>query len=216
MTIASPFNQRRITVDQLDLEGDVILTSKTVRNYSVMMDNTLTMMDHINHVRKSGFYYLSWIWKVRNCLSEEATKSIVHALVISKIDYCNGILVNLPDCAIEKLQKLMNTAARIITRHSSPPQNNASLEKSTLATCTPEDKFLSSVFNVQRAYQRSASALALTIGRLLNQPEHYVSLPLVHSLFLRQKLKYGEKARIQFCSSYFVEPFTESYKMCLE
>ena len=42
-------------------------------------------------------------------------KSIVHALVISKIDYCNGILVNLPDCIIDKLQVLMNAAARVVT-----------------------------------------------------------------------------------------------------
>ena len=51
VTIASPFNQRRISVNQLDLEGDVIMALKSVRNLDVMMDSTLSMMGHINNVQ---------------------------------------------------------------------------------------------------------------------------------------------------------------------
>ena len=35
--------------------------------------------------------------------------------MISKIDYCNALLVNLPDCVMDKLQALMNAAARVVT-----------------------------------------------------------------------------------------------------
>ena len=116
MIIASKRNHKRICVDHLNLGGDIIKASQTARNLGVVMDCTLSMLDHVNHVRKSGFYYLNWIKRIRNCLTDEAAKAIVHALVISKIDYCNGLLINLPSCVIDKLQHLMNAAARVISR----------------------------------------------------------------------------------------------------
>ena len=67
--------------------------------------------DNCRSTRFRGWRYIGF----KNCLSEEATKSIVHALV-KIIDYYNGILVNLLDFTIEKLQKLMNAAACIVTR----------------------------------------------------------------------------------------------------
>ena len=51
VVIASSLNHRRIRINHLDFEGDVIKASQTVRNLGVMMDHTLSMMDHINHVR---------------------------------------------------------------------------------------------------------------------------------------------------------------------
>ena len=93
MIIASKRNHKRICVDHLDLEGDTIKSSQTARNLGVMMDCALSMLDHVNHVRKTGFYYLNWIKRIRNCLTDEAAKAIVHALIISKIDYCNGLFI---------------------------------------------------------------------------------------------------------------------------
>ena len=38
---------------------------------------------------------------------------VLHAFVTSKIDYCNGLLYGLPDCAITKFQRVQNAAARL-------------------------------------------------------------------------------------------------------
>ena len=38
----------------------------------------------------------------------------MHALVSSKLDYCNGLLVGLPKQQIDKLQAIMNSAAPLI------------------------------------------------------------------------------------------------------
>ena len=52
-------------------------------------------------------------WKF---LIEHATRVLVHALVISRLDYCNSLYVNLPKCLIQRLQSVMNCAARIILK----------------------------------------------------------------------------------------------------
>ena len=48
-------------------------------------------------------------------MSPDACAQLIHAFVTSKVDYCNSLLVNLPACLLYKLQKVQNTAARILT-----------------------------------------------------------------------------------------------------
>ena len=58
--------------------------------------------------------YISWIWRIRPLLTECAAKSIVHALVISRLDYCNAVLINLPKYEIRRLQQVQDSAARLV------------------------------------------------------------------------------------------------------
>ena len=49
---------------------------------------------------------------IARSLSVEAAKSLVHAFISSRLDYCNAILHGLPD---RRLQSVLNAAARLIT-----------------------------------------------------------------------------------------------------
>ena len=56
---------------------------------------------------------------IRSLLSYEATAQLLHALITTRIDYCNSFLLyNLPKCRNARLQKIQNQAARILTRTS--------------------------------------------------------------------------------------------------
>ena len=48
----------------------------------------------------------------------EAAKTLVQAFVHSRIDYCNSLLAGISQQSINKLQKVQNAAARVITRSS--------------------------------------------------------------------------------------------------
>ena len=41
---------------------------------------------------------------------------IIHAFITSKLDYCNAILYGLPQAQLDKLQRMQNTAARIVSK----------------------------------------------------------------------------------------------------
>ena len=43
-------------------------------------------------------------------------KNLIHALIGSRLDYCNSLLYNIADAKVERLQKVQNQAARILTR----------------------------------------------------------------------------------------------------
>ena len=55
-----------------------------------------------------------FILKIRKYLTRETTEMIVHALVASKLDYCNSLLYGLPKFLIAKLQSVQNSAARLV------------------------------------------------------------------------------------------------------
>lgn len=45
----------------------------------------------------------------------DATKTLVHAYVTSRLDYCNSLLYGISRELINKLQKVQNAAARLVT-----------------------------------------------------------------------------------------------------
>lgn len=72
------------------------------------------MSTHISKTCSSAFYYLHNIRHIRKYLSREHTEQLIHAFVISRLDYCNSLLYGVPECQIKKLQRVMNASARLI------------------------------------------------------------------------------------------------------
>ena len=56
------------------------------------------------------------IGRIRNLLTFDATAQLIHALITSRLDFCNSILYNLPNKQIERLQRIQNKAARMLKR----------------------------------------------------------------------------------------------------
>ena len=52
--------------------------------------------------------------KIRNVLTLDTTKILIHAFVVSNIDSYNSLLSGLPKHLIDKLQHLLNAAPRLI------------------------------------------------------------------------------------------------------
>ena len=104
-----------LQLNPIQLGSDVIHPSSHAKNIGAIFDSTMTMSRHINAVVKSGFYHLRNIAKVRNVLILNTTRILTHAFIISKIDYYNSLLYGLPKQLIDKLQHLLNAAARVIT-----------------------------------------------------------------------------------------------------
>ena len=103
-----------LTVDSITLAGNVIKRSLSVRNLGVMMDPHLDMNVHVAHICKTSSYKIWSIWKIRRFLTTNSTKSLVHAVIISGLDYCNTLLYGIHAYLLDKLQKVQNAAARLI------------------------------------------------------------------------------------------------------
>jgi hypothetical protein len=71
------------------------------------------MVPQINSVCKCTFFHLL-IGRIRKYLDVRSVKLLVHALVLSRIDYANSLLFGLPKSLLVKLQRVQNAAARLI------------------------------------------------------------------------------------------------------
>ena len=52
--------------------------------------------------------------RIRKYLNQDCAKTIVHACITSKLDYCNSLLYGLPESQIERLQWVQNACATLI------------------------------------------------------------------------------------------------------
>ena len=52
---------------------------------------------------------------IRRYLEKQAAEKLIHAFVGSRLDYCNSLLVGIPETSLAKLQIVQNIAARILT-----------------------------------------------------------------------------------------------------
>ena len=56
------------------------------------------------------------IKSIRHYLSVQATKTLVSAFVLSRLDYCKSLLSGCPQHLLNRLQKVQNNAARLILK----------------------------------------------------------------------------------------------------
>ena len=55
------------------------------------------------------------IYAIRHYLSKDCLQIIIQAFITSRLDYCNSLLYDSPDCTLQKLQRIQNTDARLLT-----------------------------------------------------------------------------------------------------
>ena len=118
MIFTSQKNQKHVETMTVNIGNENIQPSNTVRNLGAMLDRNMTMEKHVSSVCRSGYGQLRQIGHIRKYLTTDATKSLVNSLVTSRMDYCNALLYGIPKLLLDKLQRLQNTSARVITRTS--------------------------------------------------------------------------------------------------
>ena len=116
IVLGSKHNINSLSTKSIKVGGNTIESVPIVRNLGFHMDSNLTFHDHISLVCKTAMFNIRKIYSIRNCLSEDATKTLVQSLVISRMDYCNVLYFGLPEGEIKRLQRVQNCAARLITK----------------------------------------------------------------------------------------------------
>ena len=82
----------------------VLNSALQLGNGGVTLDSTLLLHQHVINVCRVAYLELRRINLIRNLLSIDAVKTLVCSLVLSRHDYCNSLLVGLPQYLIKRLQ----------------------------------------------------------------------------------------------------------------
>ena len=92
-----------------------ITPASSVRNLGVIMDQHAMLDEHIRKICSVAYFHLYSISKIKPFLSKTVLERLVHALITSKLDYCNSLLHGLPATKLDQMQRVQNAAARMIT-----------------------------------------------------------------------------------------------------
>lgn len=115
MVIGSRQQLSKINIQCIKIGESDIIPVHTVRNLGSWFDNNLSMSTHIGKVCSKAFRSLYKLMQIRKFLCSETTKTLVNAFVISHLDYCNALLYGIPEYQYNRLQKIQNAAARLVT-----------------------------------------------------------------------------------------------------
>ena len=110
-------NSRNVSINPINNinMGTTTLTfSDSVRNLGVFFEKRLNMEKQIQNAKSKAIGNLINISHISKYIDRNSRIKLVHGLVLSNIDYCNAMYINLPNYQLRELQTVINSAARVI------------------------------------------------------------------------------------------------------
>ena len=104
----------KMEYDRITIEGEVIQARACVRNLGIYMDAEMKMNEHVQHVVRVCYGKLREIRSFRKYITQDVAETLVHAVIISHLDYGNSLLYGISQHLLDKLQRVQNAAARLI------------------------------------------------------------------------------------------------------
>ena len=98
----SPLLKHDLSDLSVNVGDNLIKPSEKVCDLGVILDQMLSFADHISAIYQSAHFPIRNIGRIRNILSFDDCATLFHALIGSR--------------KVERLQKVQNQAARILTR----------------------------------------------------------------------------------------------------
>ena len=116
MVITTPHYQTtyRALQPAVSVGGIRVHAVSSLRNLGVIMDSTMDMHGQIQSVKCAMFHHLRTISNIRRYLDRNTCVKAVLSLVMSRVDYCNSLLVGQSAAALRGLQLAQNYAPRLV------------------------------------------------------------------------------------------------------
>ena len=102
-------------IEEMTLGDTPISVSNTVKSLGVTIDETLSFNNHVDNVCKASFFHIKALRHIRRCIDEDTARTVAGSIVGSRIDYCNSILHGTSASNLNKIQRVINTLARVVT-----------------------------------------------------------------------------------------------------
>ena len=95
----------KCNITQIDVNGAHIERSDKTRYLGAQLYRTFSMKDHVKTKFEAAMIKLQQIKSARKLLSRKNCETLVISLVISNLDFANGLLVGLPKSILDQLQQ---------------------------------------------------------------------------------------------------------------
>ena len=97
--------------------GDTrLVPCESAKNLGVVLYSSLSFRSHIDSIVKTCNFHN----QIKDFVNRKNLVTLVHSLIVSKVDYCNSLFIGLPNVIQKKVLSVLNRAARLI--FSLPPR----------------------------------------------------------------------------------------------
>ena len=95
--------------------GDTqLVPCESAKNLGVFLNSSLSFRSHIDSIVKTCNFNIRNLFMIKDFVNRKNLVTLVHSLIISKVDYCNSLFTGLPNVILKKVQSVLNRAARLI------------------------------------------------------------------------------------------------------
>ena len=95
----------------LSFGNNFISFSTTAKNHGFHLTDDMRIDAYVQDIRRKAYIDLRRISSIRHILSTDATKTLLSAFVLPKLDYCNSRFYDSPVYMLERPQKVQYSAA---------------------------------------------------------------------------------------------------------
>ena len=95
--------------------GDThLVPCESAKNLSVVLNSSLSFRSHIDSIVKTCNFHIRNLYMIKDFVNRKNLVTLVHSLIVSKVDYCNSLSIGLSNVILKKVQSVLNRAARLI------------------------------------------------------------------------------------------------------
>ena len=113
--IGSKQQSSKLHIPSIRVGDSTIKPSNHVRNFGIIFDSSLSMEPHLTAISRSVCMSIRNIGHIRKYIDKHTTEVLVHAFITSKIDMSNSLLYSININQLNRLQRLQNISARLIS-----------------------------------------------------------------------------------------------------
>ena len=115
-TCLSPSKELNISIAYLlqSMLHALISFKQSVKNFGFTLDCHLTTNEHVFTIARTSYFKLCHLASIHRFLTSTATATLVSDFVLSRIDYCNSLLLGSTHDVTSHLQRILHYAAQVI------------------------------------------------------------------------------------------------------
>ena len=95
--------------------GVQIVLTDHMKSLGVTFNSHLSFDKHINNICRACYFHIRGLRHVRSAVSTDTAKIVACVIVSSRLDYCNALHAGMSESNLDKLQRVQNTLARVVT-----------------------------------------------------------------------------------------------------
>ena len=99
-------NLRNVSVPnfgEMSFGNTQLVLCEYAKSLGVVLDSLLSFRSHIDSVVKTCNFHIRNLYMIKDFVNRKNLVTLVHSLIISKVDYCNSLFIGLPNVILKKV-----------------------------------------------------------------------------------------------------------------